>query len=445
MNVVPALNSNDIFAIPLDHGMTKQPGLFLLHAPLADTLTLADYEQVIALESFFSCSRAGTVLPQWADVAAHFIPQQPIAQQARATVHDLRVLYVLPSHKCNFSCPYCYSAKGRSSVTLSWEKLHVTLDWFLAQGRLAPGDIRITFMGGGEPLMAWGLIKKCVAYAKEKALLAGHSLRLSIVTNGSFATRQMLTFFAQHTITPSVSFELIEKIQDSQRGHFARVAKNLRAFCDAHLSPVVRSVITERNVSLLTEMVHVLAKEYPGVTQFKCDPVTDPTLSASPERLEAFHTEYHHNFFEARKLARSYGITLTNAFLRRMEYIAPSFCPEKLCLTPQGTFTMCPCLSSPIEEDYANKVYGHIRDDLTLYFDEEAFRQIQDSHAVERTVCAQCFAKYSCGGGCTAHYAACHRKQQDCVCELTRAFTRTFLLETLMESQRERMAESVCL
>ena len=62
---------------------------------------------------------------------------------------DLTSFSILPTHRCNLRCTYCYSAQGRCSTSLDMRRIEVAIDHFLATRRNPEHAVRLTVLGGG--------------------------------------------------------------------------------------------------------------------------------------------------------------------------------------------------------------------------------------------------------------------------------------------------------
>ena len=56
-------------------------------------------------------------------------------QQQRRSLSQLHKLTLLPTHRCNFKCTYCFSAKGRQNKTLSEKQAFAAIDYFIDRQR----------------------------------------------------------------------------------------------------------------------------------------------------------------------------------------------------------------------------------------------------------------------------------------------------------------------
>ena len=123
---------------------------------------------------------------------------------------------LLLSANCNLRCSYCYQ-DARQPGVMSWPVLRAALDLLLASGR----HPRAVTFAGGEPTLAWPLVRKAVAY-----LDAHNSKRrpvLHLITNGLLLGARELAFLASHGFALDLSFDGIAAAQDLRaEGSFTR-------------------------------------------------------------------------------------------------------------------------------------------------------------------------------------------------------------------------------
>src|SRR5512133_3016881 len=131
---------------------------------------------------------------------------------------DYSTLSLLLNYKCNFSCSYCYSAKGRSTQEISIPSVKPMLDYFIDGKRLEKRELTIFISGGGEPLLSWDTLKFTLEYSDKLALEQGFKMKYLLMTNGSLLSDPMIECLEKHKVNVCISFEILEEIQDLQRG-----------------------------------------------------------------------------------------------------------------------------------------------------------------------------------------------------------------------------------
>ncbi len=137
------------------------------------------------------------------------------------------------TRQCNLSCVYCYGNTGECGSEGKMDEATATraVDWLMAQSGQKK-SVGILF-GGGEPLMNFPLIRHVVAHADKKGKALGKKVKYGMTTNATLLDEEKIAFLKAHGITPLVSFDGPEHIQNENRpfkngrGSYKTVAKNV--------------------------------------------------------------------------------------------------------------------------------------------------------------------------------------------------------------------------
>lgn len=119
---------------------------------------------------------------------------------------------------CCIYCPYANSTTGRlqrkhSQKTMSFDVAKKAIDFFFKNSS-ASEDITIGFYGG-EPLIEFGLIKKCVEYIN--LLFEGRKLTYVLTTNATLLTEEMIHYFDDNNFILTFSMDGPEEIHNKNR------------------------------------------------------------------------------------------------------------------------------------------------------------------------------------------------------------------------------------
>ncbi len=173
------------------------------------------------------------------DIVLHKEERSPIGEFWQKTA----VLLVLSiTERCNLCCSYCCFSghfegqRTHSNRSMSWEIAEKAMSYFLENDQVGE-DCPITFYGG-EPLLEWELIQKCVAYAEQKAAALGKNVRFSITTNGTLLNDEVADYLAAHDFLTMISLDGPQVAHDRYRlfpnakGSFEIIERNLRRFAE---------------------------------------------------------------------------------------------------------------------------------------------------------------------------------------------------------------------
>lgn len=440
INEFSALVDRNIFPIPIKDLLEKETDYYLVYAPLSDNAFVADPDYVHAMnDSLKGCpvdDEINETMRQLNDCI-------PLSQRG-GNIHsldDFQNLSVLPNNKCNFSCKYCYSARGRSKNELSFEHFQAVLDRFIREDSYP--RLTLCIYGGGEPLLSWEVVSEGILYARSRAATYNKELLINITTNGSIINEKILTFLKQNKVTLVVTFEILEEIQNMQRGSCKLVTSNIKNLIDYGIVPSLNSVITPKNVERMEEMVYNVIENYPQVTYLCFDPIIDKDTFKTVTELKDYHQRYIRNFFHARELAAENNIKVDCTAQISMDCTLERYCPGELGLTAQGLLSICPCISSPEEDMFDDYIYGLVNDQLKVEIDQKKLDGLLSRNLYSAERCNNCFAKYNCGGGCMHKNNILPDDYKDEVCSFTREFARRFLLARVDKQQFEESGKHI--
>lgn len=145
---------------------------------------------------------------------------------------------------CNLICYYCpYANKSVNSLqrdhsgkTMTWEVAKASIDFFFSHSSDSD-ELAFSFYGG-EPLIAFDLIKKCVAYTDELFVDKKHTY--SMTTNATLFDDEMIEFLVAHNFDITFSIDGPEHIHDINRkksdgtGSFRTAFQNLKKVADKY-------------------------------------------------------------------------------------------------------------------------------------------------------------------------------------------------------------------
>lgn len=351
-------------------------------------------------------------------------------------LRKLRFMSVLPTARCNFSCPYCYAAKAHSSESLTARQIESAVDYFLSPKRTDVTGHTVTLLGGGEPLCRFDLCARAVSAIERSAAAYRRRVDVVLVTNGSLLDDEICRFLLDHNVRVRFSFEILPDVQARQRGKFEAVDQSLKRFCALGGRPSVRSVITSANVGRLSETVERLARVYPGVGDLWCDIVTSPNEFADVDAVRRFADIFIPSYFKARDLASAHGIRLLNVMERQLTGggCDARYCPGEFALLPDGTLSICHRLSDAATCRAAEADFGRIGHDGTLTLDVRRLERIL-ARREESAACGDCFLSGVCHGGCLVHNKTYSRPIRDAFCEFRRLFSQQILEMTIPEQR----------
>lgn len=325
----------------------------------------------------------------------------------------------IPTQKCNLGCSYCYAHTAHAAEDISFESIKSCIDYLFSDGKNEGKSV--SFIGGGEPILKWNLIKKTVEYIA--LIKKDTSVQISIATNGTLLTSDMVEFIKENHIKISVSFDILPSIQDAQRpyadksGTFHSVDKNLRLLLHEGIVPNIRATITQASCEKMTEMTEFVHKHYPQIRQIHLEHVSDASMDTTV--LEEYYRTFCKEFWKARLLGKQYGINVKNSLVTALQHLRYTFCGGELCITPKGHIVSCHRISSKRDTYFDNVCYGKAQEN-TVHFNKDLDLLRRGIPGLDGK-CESCFARWHCAGGCPYNRLTLDSRQFDLLCSFTKS------------------------
>lgn len=353
--------------------------------------------------------KAREELAAW-KAAGHLSEEEPQPHPEDLLLPELGTVFLNITHACNLSCPYCVmhlpglEDKYEKNLTpMSRETAQKALD-FIA--RTASPGITLTFFGG-EPLLAFGLVKEIVEEAKSR--YPGW-FDYQLITNGTLLEPSMFDFFREHDIRILVSFDgppaehdALRKFRRGQGSTFketwGRFQALLAAYPDCRYQinatylrtslEVAKTVdfFLSRGVANLRVDRGLVPRESPfAVTMAEVD-----RLRGEFDRLALIYRDYllQGQVFRVDPFAQ----LISRLARGRRRWRACNAGVDYLTIAPDGEIYSCfKLLGVP------GLRLGHVDQGL----DNRVFSEVWSRHVDQRRPCNSCWARYFCGGGCVA-------------------------------------------
>lgn len=420
-----AISAGDMWNVDADR-------LYILFSPLNGRISLASHDTVSALQACVSGENqdkatqdALSAFQAKGIVPVHYLPNTP---------HDLYQIDILTNYTCNFKCIYCYSAEGRSKKQIEFDKIKVLIDYLFCSGKEQKNPYIINFSGGGEPLLSFELIKRTINYVEQVNQDRNYIYNIGLVTNGSLITSEIIDFLQEHKVDMAVSFEILEKLQNKERGLYDKVSANIDMMLDRGFPFGIRTTFTPESVTYMCEMIDELATRFPKLKKVVYDTVLAPSLFDSPEDLRKYYDTFLDEYWKAKQKGAEMGIAVESIAVEMLSMVRDRTCEGKIVLTPMGTISSCARVSSPLEERYEDYIYGEVKDN-GLYFDQQRFANIiSQNNIYSQPMCEECFARWNCGGGCRLFHHSFNHEYKAVRCDFVRKALKKQLLVVLSDN-----------
>lgn len=147
----------------------------------------------------------------------------------------LNTITLQVTQQCNLRCEYCiysgsYTNRQHSDKLMSFDTAKKGIDFLIKHSRDSK-SLNIGFYGG-EPLLVFDIVRKCIEYAEEE--IEGKKLSYSVTTNGTIINEDMIQFLESHDVNLMISLDGPKEIHDSNRkftvngkGTFDKIMENV--------------------------------------------------------------------------------------------------------------------------------------------------------------------------------------------------------------------------
>lgn len=148
--------------------------------------------------------------------------------------HYLQNLILQVTQQCNLRCKYCtysgnYYNRTHSAKKMDFETAKKAIDFYLSRSDKAE-ELCLAFYGG-EPLLEFPLIKKCVEYIMKNK--GDQSITFPMTTNGTLLDKEKIEFLVKNNFTLMISLDGEKESHNANRnfasgkGSFDLIMKNL--------------------------------------------------------------------------------------------------------------------------------------------------------------------------------------------------------------------------
>lgn len=169
---------------------------------------------------------------------------------------NLSSLTLLLTDDCNFDCSYCYQEK-RLNTTLNLSHITTALELFLPY---FDSHAYLNFTGG-EPLLAFDLIKSALSHIQANTLFRLADFNYSLTTNGSLITPNIIEYLNQNKFHVLVSFDGKAQEITRKEGSYLQITSAIEALAiQPRITLGVISVFTSETVGFLAESVRSVAQ-----------------------------------------------------------------------------------------------------------------------------------------------------------------------------------------
>lgn len=423
----------EFFTIPV----STEAGRFILYRPLAG-LAMVGNRSMAALAAGLLGSNPVTT-PQTQGEAADylrtigFLDPDPPAPEPPLKPFEPTLAVLLLTNQCQLRCTYCYALAGvekRKELSFELGKAAIRHVCANAQRKDAP-FFEVSFHGGGEPVLAWQVLRDCASFARAQPLPA----KLTLTTNGIW-TEEQGTWIIEHLDGLTLSLDGRPETQNRQRplasgsGSFARAMRTVAQLDRHKFQYSIRLTATPPFESLPDE-VRFLCHET-GCPTFQVEPAFNLERGGHGQPEEEQGRSFARAFLQAVDAAVEAGRYLFFSGAR-LGMVMEAFCSapyQGLIVNADGDLVTCYEIASRDHRLADLSTIGRISDGI-VQIDQQRRSRLLNQLAERRAACQDCFCSWSCAGNC---YARAFGAGEDghlargVRCEINRQITEGLLL-----------------
>ena len=335
----------------------------------------------------------------------------------------LKALCLHVAHDCNLRCRYCFAKTGSFGGQRAFMSEAIgkkALDMLILASGSRP-YCEVDFFGG-EPLLAWPLIKELVAYGREREQQTGKQIKFTLTTNAILLDAEVQAFLDREKISLVLSLDGRPEVNDRMRpfpdrsGSYARALPHIiewvRRYPDSprftsgsDVYYYVRGTFTRHNLDFYRDVLHMAAL---GIERISLEPVVaeagcDYALTEEdvPALLEAYDilgeeackgrfTFFHFNV----------GLAEGPCLAKRLSGCGAGY--EYVAISPEGD--IFPCHQFVGQEAYKLGSLAQAADGPfnSARLDKELVETFRGTTIYTKEACRRCWARFSCSGGCHA-------------------------------------------
>lgn len=227
-------------------------------------------------------SRIMTENPGHQEVAATSVPTQ-----TSVTNMDMDL-----TENCNLGCTYCFKG-DKTTQNMSLDTAKKSVEWLLAASGAAD-SVNVNFMGG-EPTMAWKIIKELVPWARRRGRSMGKMVTFSMTSNLTLWNEEIREFVDRWGFGVLMSIDGHPDVQEAQRPSkngkptWQVIEKWARSMLETRPSSQARATVHPTNVDRFydgMEYLHSIGFAEVAVSASSYEEWTDEQMAKLEEELD---------------------------------------------------------------------------------------------------------------------------------------------------------------
>ena len=393
--------SQDIFLVP-------HRAKFLLHAPTYGVTSLVNAATAAELQRWLTDREQSDLSAPARAIAQALVSNVPLSPTVAAGDFAPRQVSIMPTNDCNMRCLYCAPGAGSGDRSrMAPETCEAALRYQAEIVRRERYKCLAVYYFGGEPFIAWDLVKFCDLRAREFAEELGVPFWSSCTTN-AFMAADRAEWVARHLTFALVSLDGPADVHDSYRptksggATHGTVVRNLRIFEDAGMPYGLRCSVDRYVASRLEEITDYLCTEFRPV-KINLEPLVLHGRSLESGLEAATPSGFVAAVMAAGKVARRHGVSL-KLTTAQTERVAESNCAvaeDNFVVAPDGLVSSCYGANHRGSVHACDYAIGEVDPETKeVAIDRKAVEKVRGYAVSSIPRCRRCFCRWHCSGGC---------------------------------------------
>ena len=338
---------------------------------------------------------------------------EEIAKQVEASESYIKALCLNIAHDCNLRCKYCFADEGEykgAREIMTAEVGKKALDFVLKNS--GPRKNIEVDLFGGEPLMAFDVVKEIVEYGKVIGKEQNKNIRFTMTTNATLLNDEIMEYIDNNMGNIVLSIDGRKEVNDKVRvrvdgsGSYDTILPKIKKMAEMrgkNKQYYARGTFTRANTDFYKDVKHMVDL---GFKEISIEPVVLPSehpLSLRKEDLPTIFEQYDKLYDEMLKKHAEgkdfkfyhFNIDLQGGPCVYKRIAGCGAGHEYVAITPNGD--IYPCHQFVGNKDF---VMGNIFDGE---LDQEIAHTFKKAHIYNKPKCIGCWARFYCSGGCQAN------------------------------------------
>lgn len=422
----------------------------LLYAPLHHVAALLNRHAAVALRDSLlnDVSPETSALGEIAELLS--TPPQHIPAPRRGGFTPT-ALGLLPTRGCNLNCRYCgFLSPVEGQNRMSLELTAKAVNWYFDEIAQSETQYAEVHFFGGEPFCVEEVVDLAVNLAKHRAAEIGCEVRFEVATNGTFSPERC-RWISDNLDTIVLSFDGPPDIQNHQRpykngdGSFEVVARNARQLSEGDADLFLRACVTAQTVARMPEIAAWFCADFrPSAVSF--EPLQPTQWSENADLHPPDPWEFARFYHQAARILEMHGVCPIYA-PAEIGARQVTFCPvgkDFVIVSPDGRLAACYLLQRDWEDQGLDLHLGFMDSvaGQAPQIDQAAIQRVRRLNVNNKALCATCFAKWHCAGGCHVNHQVqgeydrlCLQTRIIALCNILKALDHEDLVDTLLNDQ----------